>query len=134
MTLSLQRSERDLVFSIRDDGRGIDWAAIARRARSLGLPAETPQQLEAALFGLGVSSATEVSETSGRGVGLNAVREAVTALGGRIEVQSEPGRGTTFNIHLPSSMLGEDWGLRREAALSARSRPRLIFVAFASRT
>jgi len=119
--LSIVRSERDVVFSIRDDGRGIDWPAIAKRARSLGLPADTPQQLEAALFGLGVSSATEVSETSGRGVGLNAVREVVSSLGGRIEVSSEPGRGTTFTIHLPSAMLGDDGGQRREHAASARA-------------
>jgi two-component system, chemotaxis family, sensor kinase CheA len=119
VTLSLQRNEREVIFSIRDDGRGIDWGAIARRARSLGLPAETPRQLEAALFALGVSSTNDVTTTSGRGVGLNAVRQVVSSLGGRIAVASELGRGTTFEIHLPSSML--DDGQRRENSASDRA-------------
>lgn len=122
VTLALTRGERDVVFTIRDDGRGIDWPAIAKRAQSLGLPSETPQQLEAALFGIGVSSAAEVSETSGRGVGLNAVREVVSSLGGRIELSSEAGRGTTFSIHLPTSMLGDEAGVRRGRASTPKAR------------
>jgi HPt (histidine-containing phosphotransfer) domain-containing protein/HAMP domain-containing protein len=116
VNLSLVRTERDVVFTISDDGRGIDWAAIAKRAKSLGLPAETPLEVEAALFSLGVSTVAEATETSGRGVGLNAVSEVVSSLGGRIEVTSEPGRGTTFAIHLPSSLLGDDSAQRREVA------------------
>jgi len=63
-----------------------------------------------------VSPSAEVTETSGRGVGLNAVSEVVGSLGGRIEVSSEPGRGTAFAIHLPLSLLGDDSAQRREVA------------------
>jgi HAMP domain-containing protein/HPt (histidine-containing phosphotransfer) domain-containing protein len=108
VTLSLTRAEHELILVLQDDGRGIDWVAIANRGRSLGLPVDTPEELEAALFAQGVSSRHEVTATSGRGVGLNAVREVVNALGGRIEVQSELGKGARFAIHLPDSMLSEE--------------------------
>jgi two-component system, chemotaxis family, sensor kinase CheA len=121
VTLSLAQNEHEVIFSIGDDGYGVDWGAIARRARSLGLPAESPRELEAALFALGVSSSTDVTTTSGRGVGLNAVRQVVSALGGRISVSSELGRGTTFVIHLPASLLAGDGGQRREGSTSDRA-------------
>lgn len=121
VTLSLRRSERELVWSIQDDGRGIDWAAIEKRGRSLGLAVDTPRELEAALFAPGVSSKGEVTSTSGRGVGLSAVLKVVSTLGGRIEVSSELGKGTRFAIHLPASMLGEERDQPREASPSGRA-------------
>lgn len=81
-----------------DDGRGVDWAAVATRARRLGLAAETHSDLVAAMFSDGVSTRDEVSETSGRGVGLAAIREACERLGGTIDVDTEPGRGTRFSF------------------------------------
>jgi signal transduction histidine kinase len=103
--LSLVRTEQQIVWSIRDDGHGIDWAAIAQRARYLGLPAATPRDLAAALFSPGVSSKDEVTTLSGRGVGLSAVRDVVSTLGGRVEVESELGKGTQIAIYLPLRML-----------------------------
>lgn len=108
VTLALARSDGELRFTLQDDGRGIDWSAIARRARSLGVPGQTRRDLERALFAPNVSSREEVTMMSGRGVGLNAVYEVVKSLGGRIEVASEPDRGTTFTIHLPLAMLADD--------------------------
>ena len=116
VTLSLSRSEGELVWTLRDDGRGIDWNAIAERARARGLPAASRADLEAALFAVGVSSRQVVTSTSGRGVGLSAVREVVNALGGRIEVWSEVGRGAAFSVHLPASMLSEEHAARPDRA------------------
>ena len=122
VTLSMQRAEREIVWSISDDGRGIDWATIAKRGRSLGLPVETARELEAALFAPGVSSKDEVTSMSGRGVGLSAVLEAVSSLGGRIEVWSELGKGTKFTMHLPLSMLSDERGGHpRDPSPSGRS-------------
>lgn len=124
VALSLGRVGSELVLTIGDDGRGIDWAAIEKRGRSLGLPVDTRPELEAALFAQGVSSRDEVTATSGRGVGLSAVREVVAALGGRIELQSELGKGTTFAIHLPGSMLSEEREHPYAVHSAARSSPR----------
>jgi two-component system chemotaxis sensor kinase CheA len=126
VTLSLAREDRELVWSIRDDGPGIDWDAIASRARSLGLPVDTPRDLEAALFAQGLSSKAEVTTMSGRGVGLSAVREVVRGLGGRIEVRSELGNGTTFAIHLPVSMLSERQPEARDLTPTGRPGRRLV--------
>jgi two-component system chemotaxis sensor kinase CheA len=118
--LSLVQNERELIWSIRDDGRGIDWKAIAQRAGYLGLPNQTPRDLEAALFSPGVSSKDEVTTLSGRGVGLSAVREVVSALGGRIEVESELGKGTRIAFHLPLRLLESEPGSSRQLTPSGR--------------
>lgn len=91
----------DLVVSITDDGGGIDWAAVRDRARQQALPHATHEELVAALFTDGLSTRFEVTELSGRGVGLAAVQEACRTLGGTIDVRSEPGVGTTFAFRLP---------------------------------
>jgi two-component system chemotaxis sensor kinase CheA len=105
ISLAITRTEHHVVVSIGDDGRGIDWPAIARRAKSLNLPHGTQRELEEALFADGVSSRTEVTETSGRGVGLSAVRAFVDQLGGRIEILTKRGAGTTFRFVLPATTL-----------------------------
>jgi len=98
------RGESAVVVEVRDDGRGIDWTALARKARSHGLPAETEADLLDALFADGVSTRDQTSELSGRGIGLAAVRAAARALGAGIRVQSEPGLGTSFVFELPSGL------------------------------
>lgn len=120
VSLSLVRAEHEVLCTIKDDGRGIDWKAIAQRGERLGLPTASKRDLEAALFAAGVSSRDKVSTTSGRGVGLNAVNATVNSLGGHIEVHSEPGQGTTFVIHLPLAMLSDDAPARREGRASVR--------------
>lgn len=110
ISLSLVSQSREVVVSIADDGRGIDWRALAERARSLGMPHTTHADLEAALFAQGISSRSDVTATSGRGIGLSAVRQVVHDMGGRITVQSERGVGTAFRFHLPDTMLVEDGG------------------------
>lgn len=93
----------EFVVRIADDGRGVDWEAVRRRARSLDLPSETQADLERAMMFDGLSTAAEVSEFSGRGVGMGAVMAACAAHGGRMVISSETGRGTTFSFHFPAS-------------------------------
>ena len=90
-----------LRIEIRDDGRGVDWARVRERAARLGLPSETDDQLVEALFSDGVSTKDEVSDLSGRGVGLAALRAAANHEGGRITVASEPRRGTSLRFEFP---------------------------------
>jgi len=90
-----------LVIEIGDDGRGIDWVAVARAARGRGLDTGSHGALVQSLFADGLSTRAEVDAVSGRGVGLAAVRAATERLAGTIEVESEPGRGTTFRFRFP---------------------------------
>jgi signal transduction histidine kinase len=90
--------DKGLVIELSDDGRGIRWDAVARKAEALGLPSRTHEDRLEALFTSGFSTADEITELSGRGVGLAAVRDACAELGGRIEVISEPGLGTRFRF------------------------------------
>ncbi len=89
-----------IFVEIEDDGRGIDWDRVAARARALGLPARTSQ--EEALFADGVSTAEEVDDVSGRGIGMGAVRAAVQELRGALTVDSRAGKGTRIRATLPA--------------------------------
>ena len=97
---SRQRAD-GIAIEIADDGAGIDWAAVAVRATALGLPAGDRAALTAALFADGLSTRDVVDEHAGRGVGLAAVAAVCAQLGVAIEVDSAPGRGTTFRFCLP---------------------------------
>lgn len=94
-------------IEVRDDGRGIDVVRIREEAVRRGLltPAAaavaTDEELLAFIFRPGFSTRSTASETSGRGIGMDIVQERVTRLGGRIEVQTTPGRGTTFRLSIP---------------------------------
>jgi two-component system chemotaxis sensor kinase CheA len=103
LILSAEERPGAVILSIADDGRGIDWGALARSAAARGLPAVNPDDLVEAMFADGISTRQEVSDTSGRGVGLAAVRQVVTELGGHLRVFSEPGQGTRFELAFPVS-------------------------------
>jgi two-component system, chemotaxis family, sensor kinase CheA len=98
----------ELVITIRDDGRGIDWHTLAERARASGLPCTTSEDLAHALLADGVTTASAVTPISGRGVGMAALDEATMRLGGRIEIRSATGGGTTFEFRFPASSAGGD--------------------------
>jgi len=104
LELSSYEQDGEVVVELRDDGRGIDWDGVRAKAASLGLPCDTQDDLLAAMFSAGFSTREQATDTSGRGVGLNAVRVACEALGGRIETDSEAGRGTTFRFRFPSDV------------------------------
>jgi two-component system chemotaxis sensor kinase CheA len=102
------RRERDHVrISVADDGRGIDLDSVRRRAIEAGLlhadlaADMAPADVAALVFRPGVSTATSVSEVSGRGVGMDAVKSTVEGLGGRVELESRPGLGTTTTLLVP---------------------------------
>jgi two-component system chemotaxis sensor kinase CheA len=86
------------VVEVVDDGRGIDWTKVARRAAELGLPAGSETEWRDALFQDGVSTATRVTDISGRGLGMGAMRHAIEELGGRIEIESHLQKGTTLRM------------------------------------
>lgn len=95
-----QRGNR-VAIAVEDDGRGLDTEALGRAAAERGIEGVG---LDVA-FQPGVSTATSVSEISGRGVGLDAVAGAVAALGGEVSGTSEPGRGTVFELTLPTTLV-----------------------------
>ncbi len=92
---------------VSDDGRGIDADAVRKRALATGLldPNLADQvnesQILRTIFAAGFSTRDQISELSGRGIGLNIVLDIVENLGGKVDVHSEPGRGTTFEIEVP---------------------------------
>ncbi|HEY6565369.1 MAG TPA: ATP-binding protein, partial [Pirellulaceae bacterium] len=108
--LSARHTGDQICLEIRDDGRGIDRAAVARKAQERGLrnSDELARSDDRALLSLiflpGFSTATSVTDVSGRGVGLDVVHTNVTQLGGIIEIQSEWGRGTKFTLRLPLTL------------------------------
>lgn len=90
-----------VILSIGDDGRGIDWNEVTRRATDRGLPAGTHEERVRALFTDGFTTRDEASETSGRGAGMSAILEATLALGGTIDVRSRRGEGTVVSFEIP---------------------------------
>lgn len=95
----------EFVVDVADDGRGIDWKAIADKAAQLGLPTEDTDDLYSALFASGVTTKVRVTELSGRGVGMAAIQHEVDALGGHTFVSSDPGRGTRFQFRVPRTRM-----------------------------
>jgi two-component system chemotaxis sensor kinase CheA len=104
LRLATRDDGQDFVIEVSDDGRGIDWERVREKAAALGLPTGDRRDLVEALFAPGLTTASEVSETSGRGIGLSAVREACSRLGGSIEVESDKGRGTSIRFRFPSNV------------------------------
>jgi signal transduction histidine kinase len=99
--LSAHRSDGGYRLQVRDDGRGVDWEAVRRICRARGWPSSSHAELVAALVAPGFSTRVEVTETSGRGVGLSALAEVVRELGGVLQLESEPGQGTCLSLSLP---------------------------------
>jgi HAMP domain-containing protein len=98
LVLRARRIDNRITVEIEDFGAGIDWAAVEIVARARGLAIATASDLETALFTDGVSTRDAVTDTSGRGVGMAALREACESSGGRISVASQRGRGTKFTF------------------------------------
>jgi two-component system chemotaxis sensor kinase CheA len=110
LTLSALTERDDVLIQVRDDGRGIDTEAVRRKAIERGLTtARAAANLDeravwAFLFEPGFSMAQQVTDISGRGVGLDVVKLALDSLGGQLRVESLMGVGTTFTLVLPTSI------------------------------
>jgi len=108
--LAAQRQGERVLVTVSDDGRGIDAEKLAEKALSCG--AVSPEQLASMsekeklrlIFIPGLSTREGSSDLSGRGVGMDAVEKAVKSLGGVVQLQSAPGKGTTFVLNLPFTM------------------------------
>lgn len=103
LRLTAKERNRSLIIEIADNGRGIDWERVRDKARRLGLPHQSEQDLIQALFSDGVSTKDEASEVSGRGIGLAAVAAACKEHGASVRVSTEPGQGTVFQLTLAHS-------------------------------
>lgn len=98
----------NIMIQISDDGAGFDMERIQKKAVTLGLinPDEivTEDLLYEFIFHPGFSTAVQISDLSGRGVGMDVVRRNIRSLGGSIEIRSQKGKGTTFSIRLPLTL------------------------------
>jgi len=97
-----------VVVAVSDDGAGIDPEALRARAEAVGLvqpdDALSEREILDLVFAPGISTREEVTETSGRGVGMDVVRSNLTALGGVVDIDSTPGRGTVVSMTLPITL------------------------------
>ena len=108
ITLSAAHRSGRVVIEVADDGGGINRAKVKSIAETKGLiqpdQALSDSEIDNLLFLPGFSTASEVSNLSGRGVGMDVVKSAISSLGGRITITSTPGAGTTFSISLPLTL------------------------------
>jgi two-component system chemotaxis sensor kinase CheA len=102
VALSAALDGEEFIIEIADDGRGIDWDRVATKAAARGLHAESPAQLAELLFVDGLSTRDEASDTSGRGIGMSALRAACEAAGGRLTISSDTGHGTRLQFRFPA--------------------------------
>ena len=133
VTLSARHRGNQIVVEIRDDGAGIDPARLREKAREKALASD--EELAAMddtavldlIFRPGFSTAARVTDISGRGVGMDVVRDAIQKLSGSIELRSVPGQGTSFTLKLPLTLAivqvllvrvaGEDYALPLDIVL-----------------
>jgi two-component system chemotaxis sensor kinase CheA len=108
VTLRAAHRGGHICLEISDDGRGLDKEKIVAKAREKGLIESADRLSENEIFNLifepGFSTAAQVTDTSGRGVGMDVVRNKIQQLRGRVEIQSTPGRGSTFVLKLPLTL------------------------------
>ena len=105
--LSAEQKGSSIIIGIIDDGAGLNKARILEKATQNGL-AVTPDMPDSEIWQLifqaGFSTAAEVTDVSGRGVGMDVVRRNIESIGGRIEIESSQGEGSAFYIHLPLTL------------------------------
>ncbi len=107
ITLQAQQKGGSIVISILDDGAGLNRERILNKANENNIP--LPKNIQDnevwnLIFAPGFSTADQVTDVSGRGVGMDVVKRNIETLGGRIEIESIAGKGTTFHIHLPLTL------------------------------
>lgn len=110
ITLSAYHEGGHILIEVRDDGRGLNLDKIKQKALANGLTTEAElekmadQQIQKFIFAAGFSTAAKVTSVSGRGVGMDVVRNNVEEIGGSIDVRSQEGRGSSFIIKIPLTL------------------------------
>jgi two-component system chemotaxis sensor kinase CheA len=106
--LSASQRASNILITIADDGAGIDRQRVLKTAIAKGIVREdqklSDDEIHNLLFAPGFSTAEKVTEISGRGVGMDVVRRNITNIGGRIQIQSTPGKGTRFTLVIPLTL------------------------------
>ncbi len=108
-TISLVASHQggSIVIEVRDDGRGLNRAKLLKKARERGIDAPdtmSDSEVYGLIFAPGFSTADQVTDVSGRGVGMDVVKKNITALGGTVEIDSAEGHGMTVRVRLPLTL------------------------------
>jgi chemosensory pili system protein ChpA (sensor histidine kinase/response regulator) len=108
ITLNVRQQGNEIAIELTDDGAGLDIERIREKAVAQGLITADAELTEAQLiefiFAPGFTTASAVTQISGRGVGMDVVRSEIAALGGRVDVTSVRGKGTSFNAYLPLTL------------------------------
>jgi two-component system chemotaxis sensor kinase CheA len=121
VTVSAMRQGQRVIVTVEDDGQGLNIERLRSKAleKSIVHEAElermTPKEIQELIFRPGFSTATEVTDISGRGVGMDAVRQALSEIGAGLNLESKPGHGTRFLLSIPLT-LAVSQGLMIEAA------------------
>jgi chemotaxis protein histidine kinase CheA len=118
LVLSARTEGQTLTLRVEDDGRGVDFEALREAAKRRGLPAATSEDLVEAMFADGVTTKSEVSSLSGRGVGMSALRQSCRDLGGTVKVESTRGAGTCLTFWIPLSRPSAMLSIRNSLAPS----------------
>ena len=107
ITLVASHQGGSIVIEVRDDGRGLSRQKLISKARERGIDAPdsmTDQEVYALIFAPGFSTADQVTDVSGRGVGMDVVKKNITALGGTVEIDSAEGYGMSVKVRLPLTL------------------------------
>jgi chemosensory pili system protein ChpA (sensor histidine kinase/response regulator) len=108
ITITLRQESNEIALIVSDDGAGLDLGKLHRKALEKGIlqPGKEPTETELMnlVFASGLSTAEAVTELAGRGVGMDVVRNDIASIGGRIDIATARGKGTTFTIYLPLTL------------------------------
>ncbi len=108
LLVEIRQDGNEVVIQFSDDGKGLNLKRIRDKAKHIGLLTNdgemSDEEVTDLIFHPGLSTAEEVTELAGRGIGMDVVRSEAAALGGRVSTWTEPGKGTHFTIHLPLTL------------------------------
>ncbi len=108
LLVEIRQEGNEVVIQFSDDGQGLSLGRIRDKAKRIGLLTSDSEmsddEITDLIFHPGFSTAEEITELAGRGVGMDVVRSEAAALGGRVSTRSEPGQGAHFTIHLPLTL------------------------------
>jgi chemosensory pili system protein ChpA (sensor histidine kinase/response regulator) len=108
ITITLRQENEEVIVTVSDDGIGLNLEKLRAKAREMGMtqaqPGFSDTDVAQLIFTPGFSTSEEVTELSGRGIGMDVVQSEIIALGGRVALETVSGKGTTFTIHLPLTL------------------------------